>query len=320
MEPGRADTRLASASSHGGEELSLEEAGVRMIEELRPSLRAQGKADEYLAVLRNHVFPTLGEKGLGEIRRRNALDVLFPIWHVIPVQVRVARKLIHRIYLWAMAYEYVESSPAGEALDGALPKRRGAVKHHASMPYGELPSAMPVLAGSGGYGLSLKACLSWAILTGSRSVEARSARWEDIDYEARLWTIPGHMMKMGREHRVPLSESAMNILDVMGGRDGSGLVFKSVRGDALAISGSSLWRIVHRRFPGYTVHGFRSTFREWTMETGVSWDVAEACLAHAVGNRVAQAYARSDILGTRWDVMRDWAEFTGFKVNMLGKG
>ena len=291
-----------------------------MIEQLRPSLRGGRKADEYLAVLRRYVFPTLGRRPLEEIRRRDVLDVLVPIWHVIPVQARVARKLIHRIYLWAMAYEYVESSPAGEALDAVLPKRGTLVKHHASMPYGEVRSAMPVLAARGEYGLSLRACLSWLILTGSRSVEGRSARWQDIDYEGRLWTIPGHMMKMGREHRVPLSEAAMGILDVMGGHDGSGLVFKSVRGDALAISGSSLWRIVHRRFPGYTVHGFRSTFREWTMETGVSWDVAEACLAHAVGNRVAQAYARSDIIGTRREVMQEWADVTGFNINMLRRG
>ncbi|MCY4157044.1 MAG: site-specific integrase [Gammaproteobacteria bacterium] len=147
------------------------------------------------------------------------------------------------------------------------------------------------------------------ILTAARSGEARGARWVDMDFDTNLWTIPGERMKAGRTHRVPLSAAALAVLDQARAlSDGEGLVFPG-RNPGKPLSDMALTMVLRRAglAERTTVHGFRSAFRGWCAESGVAWEVAEAALAHVVGNATEQAYYRTDLLEARKPIMERWA-------------
>jgi integrase len=148
-----------------------------------------------------------------------------------------------------------------------------------------------------------------SILTAARSGEVRGAGWEEIDRSTATWTIPAERMKMRREHRVPLSGGALAVLNEAEAlRDASGLVFPSVRG--IQLSDMTLSKLVRELGIKSTVHGFRSSFRTWAQEqTTVPGEIAEAALAHVKADKVEAAYARSDLLEKRRNLMESWAEF-----------
>jgi integrase len=149
--------------------------------------------------------------------------------------------------------------------------------------------------------------LMFTILTAARSGEVIGATWQEIDLDAKVWTIPAARMKAGREHRIPLSEPALAILTAMAaGR--SGYLFPGDRGPKLAEA--SMWTILRDMGVGRTVHGLRSSFRDWASEeTNFPREIAEAALAHAVGGAVEIAYRRGDALSKRRELMAEWAEF-----------
>ena len=161
-------------------------------------------------------------------------------------------------------------------------------------------------------GVATKACFEFLVLTAARSGEARGATWGEIDLDAGLWTIPAERMKGGVDHRVPLSEAAIAALEEAAPLgDESGLVFPSPVGGR-QLSDMTLTKIL--RTVGLaeraTVHGFRSSFRDWAAEcTSASYAAMELCLAHHVGNAVERAYARSDLLEQRRALMDQWAEY-----------
>jgi integrase len=172
------------------------------------------------------------------------------------------------------------------------------VVHHAALPYADLPEFLAELRQRGG--LAARA-LEFLILTASRSGELLGARWEEIDLEGRLWTIPGSRMKAGREHRVPLSDAALAVLTALPNAH-EGLIF---RVGALAMS-----RVLGLMRAGITVHGFRSTFADWAAEqTGFPHELVELALAHTVGSAVVRAYRRSDLFEKRRELAEVWARF-----------
>lgn len=147
-------------------------------------------------------------------------------------------------------------------------------------------------------------CLRFVALTAVRTSEARLARWSEFDLEAGLWTIPGERMKAGREHQVPLSAAALDVLKAARKLSKGERVFPGNKGgDMNATALLANWR--RSKFGG-TVHGLRSTFRDWCAETGVSRELAERCLAHAVGNATEAAYYRTTQLQERREVMDRW--------------
>ena len=161
--------------------------------------------------------------------------------------------------------------------------------------------------------LSAKLCFSFLVLTAARSGEARAATWDEIDVQERLWRISSERMKAGAEHRVPLSEQALDVLtQATELRDDSGLIFPSPLKLGSPMSDMTLTKIL--RSTGLaeraTVHGFRSSFKNWTLEqTDTPWAVSEAALAHTLGNSTEQAYARSDLFARRRALMQDWADY-----------
>ena len=161
--------------------------------------------------------------------------------------------------------------------------------------------------------MTAKLCCRFLVLTAARSGEARGATWDEIDVEGRVWRIPAERMKAGEEHRVPLSEQALEVLDRASAlRDDSGLVFPSPQKRKTTMSDMTLTKVL--RSVGLaeraTVHGFRSSFKNWTLErTDAPWAVSEAALAHTLGNSTEQAYARSDLFERRRALMQRWADY-----------
>jgi integrase len=183
------------------------------------------------------------------------------------------------------------------------------VEHHAALPWRETGAFMQRLRQNSR--ISAR-CLEFLILTACRSGEVRGARWNEIDLDHAVWTIPAQRMKAGREHRVPLSEPAMALLRAMAQLGAKGFVFPGLR-TASALSDEALTRAVHvAGGNGATVHGFRSTFRDWCAEaTNYPRELAEAALAHTVKDKVEAAYQRGDLLEKRRRLMAEWASFSG---------
>ena len=190
-----------------------------------------------------------------------------------------------------------------------------------ALPYRDVAAALATIEASGS-SLSAKACLTFTILTAARSGEARGAIWDEIDEDAATWTIPGSRMKGGREHRVPLSAAALGVLERMRPlRDDSGLVFPSPTRRGKPLSDMTLTKILRNTglSARSTVHGYRSSFRDWSADSGKPREIAEAALAHAVGG-VEGSYFRSDLFDRRRRLMADWAGYLsgdGAKVVQL---
>ena len=195
--------------------------------------------------------------------------------------------------------------------------------HFRALPYREVPEALEIVETSKG-SLPSKLCLRFLVLTAARSGEARNAVWDETDLESRTWTIPAEKMKAHAEHRVPLSDAAVEVLErARALDDGSGLVFPSPVREGHPMSDMTLTVLLRKNdlAEKTTVHGFRSAFRDWAAEnTNAPHAVMELALAHAVGSSVEQAYARSDLLTKRRALMARWADFltsTSAKVVQL---
>ncbi len=154
--------------------------------------------------------------------------------------------------------------------------------------------------------------MEFLILTACRTSEVLGATWDEIDLDSATWTIPAHRMKMRSEHRVPLSTGALEVLEQARKRTGGkGLVFPSDRKLGRALSHPALLKLLKRAGYGHvTSHGFRSSFRNWTVEqTDAPWAVCETALAHKLGGDEVVAYARSDLFERRMDLMQDWSDY-----------
>ena len=211
---------------------------------------------------------------------------------------------------WCWAHGYVEQNAAGKEIEGALPAMPAVKEHFRALPYHEVAAAFETVNGSKASKVA-KLCLRFLILTAARSGEARGATWVEVDSEAREWRIPGERIKGGAGHRVPLSDAALTALErARALDDGSGLVFPSPLRSGRPLSNMTLTKILRNQglAARATVHGFRSTFRDWCAETGRPREIAEAALAHTVRG-VEGAYFRSDLLARRRVLMDQWAAF-----------
>ena len=190
-------------------------------------------------------------------------------------------------------------------LANLLPKRHKLTRgHHAAMPFAEVPKFLAALRTVDG--VSARA-LEFTILTAARSGEVLGARWPEIDLEAKVWTVPAARMKAAREHRVPLSPRAVAIIAAMAETRVSDYVFPGARRDR-PLSVMAMAMLLRQHAPGVTVHGFRSAFRDWCGErTHFPRELAEAALAHVVGDATERAYRRGDALDKRRELMDAWA-------------
>ena len=235
--------------------------------------------------------------------------MLEPIWKATPESASRIRGRIEAVLDWAKVREYRDGeNPARWRghLDKILPKRgKFSRSHHDAVPYVDMPEFMAEIRRKAG--VSARA-LEFTILTAARTGEAIGARWSEIDFDAKLWTLPAGRVKAGAEHRVPLSDRAFEVLSTLR-RDGD-FVFLS-KHTGKPISNMAMLEIVRiLRGKGATVHGFRSSFRDWAAEqTSYPHEMCEIALAHAVGNKVEAAYRRGDMMEKRRRLMSDWAVY-----------
>ena len=307
-----ADKRKASVPT-------FREAAGRTFEASRRRWRSEKTAANWMQQLERHAFPVLADLPVDQIGREQVLRVLSPIWGR---KLDISRKLrgrIRAVLAWCQAHGYVEANVAGEAIDGALAPMPAIEAHYRALAFGEVGKALETIEASRA-SLAARACFRFVVLTACRSGEARAATWNEIDTEAREWRIPASRMKSGTEHRVPLSDAALAALELVRPlRDQSDLVFPSPLRLGKPLSNMTLTKLL--RDCGLadraTVHGFRSSFRDWCAETGKPREVAEAALAHVVGG-VEGAYFRSDLFERRRGLMDRWAAFvTGASANVV---
>ena len=291
---------------------TFKEAAYTVLEMNRPRWKSAKHAANWIQMLERHAMPTLGTMPVDRIDRTHVLDVLVPIWTTKQETARRVRQRLKAIFRWAMAHSYIDRNPAGEAIDGALPAMPLVREHFRALPYEEVGKALATVEASTA-SLSSRLCLRYLVLTAARSGEARGATWDEIDMEGREWRIPGSRMKGGREHRIPLSDTALNVLRLARAvHDDSDLVFPSALKPGKPLSDMTLTKIL--RSVGLadraTVHGFRTSFKTWAMEQAdTPWAVGEAALAHTLGNTTEQAYARSDLFEQRRALMQQWADY-----------
>ncbi len=291
---------------------TFSEAAYTVHEANKPRWRNGSHTRAWIQTLERHAFPEIGDRPIDAITRSDVLAVLTPIWSTLPETARRVRQRMRTIFRWAMASDLIEVNPAGEAIDGALPSMPKVKAHLRALPYQEVGTALETVDASQTSPAS-KYCLRFLVLTAARSGEARGATWDEIDMECATWTIPGSRMKAGLEHRVPLSDHAVETLMLARElEDGSGLCFPSPLRPGRILSDVTLTKVL--RVNGFadraTVHGFRTSFRTWTMEqTNAPWSVGESALAHQLGGSVEQAYARSDLFDRRRELMQQWADY-----------
>ena len=290
---------------------TFREAAKRMMTANAGRWRNGRTATDMVSQLERYVYPAIGNKGVDEIDRAAVLRVLVPVCTEKPETGRRVRRAVRAVLAWAMANGFTETNSAGEAIDAALPKRAASVReHHKALPYREVGAALRAVEASSA-AEAVKACITFAVLTGVRSGEARGACWSEIDTAAATWTIPGKRMKGGREHRVPLSREALAVLEHAAGLcDGSDYVFPSPARPGAPLSDTVLVRALQRAGVEAVPHGFRSSFRDWASEqTDAPHAVCEMALAHSVGSAVERSYARSDLFDRRRGLMDQWAAF-----------
>jgi len=270
-----------------------------------------------------YASPVLGSLRVEQIELAHVLQVLQPIWHEKTETANRVRGRIERV----LDFATVSGFRSGEnparwkgRLDAVLPSpgKLKRVQHHRAIPWKDLPGFMVELRKR--EGLAARA-LEFAILTGTRSGEVRGATWGEIDLKEQLWTIPAKRMKGGREHVVPLSKPAVDLLKALPRFEDVEHVFPSTKGGAL--SDMALSALMRRMSVNATPHGFRSTFRDWVSETtAYPHEVAEMALAHVIPSPVERAYRRGALLTKRTRLMAEWAKFctnppTGGKVVMM---
>jgi len=286
-------------------------------EALCESLRAGWKGvnggkhgDDWIASLRTYAYPHFGDKPVAEVVTDDVLAALNPIWRTKTETASRVRQRIEAVLSAAKArgLRSGENPAAWRGhLDAVLPtiSKRKRVAHHAAMAWQDLPAFMAELRRRS----SMSAwALRFTILTACRTGEVIGALWSEIDPQAAIWTIPAVRMKAHREHRVPLSMQTLALLRDLPRMDGNDAVFWGARKPT--ISNMAMLELLRGMRPGLTVHGFRSSFRDWAAEaTSYPAEVVEMALAHTIQNQVEAAYRRGDLLDKRRGLMQAWAEY-----------
>ena len=279
------------------------------------------------------MFPRCGERPVSEIATADVLEILAPIWHEKPETARRVLQRVSTVMQWAVAMEFRTDNPC-DRIRATLGRQRDVVQHMRALSHRDVSSALETVRASRAT-TAAKLAFEFLLLTAARSSEVRMAQWTEVDRHAQVWTIPVARMKAHREHEVPLSHGALDVLDAARAlRDDSGLLFPSPRGKPLSdMTLSKLikeqgikavphgFRSVHGCFwhqhagcQGIKAvpHGFRSSFRDWAAEeTDHPREVVEAALAHQVKDKVEAAYARSTLCERRRLLMNDWSSYLG---------
>ena len=272
------------------------------------SWRNDKHRQQWRNTLASYVYPVIGEMPVAEVSTPHVLSILEPIWASKPETASRIRGRIETVLDAAKAREYREGeNPARWRghIKQILPARtRLSRGHHKALPY----EAVPAFIGAIRAREALAAlALEFVILTATRTSEVLGAKWGEVDLDKAIWTIPADRMKAGQEHRVPLSPGAVAILSEVKGL-GNEWLFPAAKGGKLSTMAMTM--LLRRMQVDVTVHGFRSSFRDWASEcTGFTYEVCEMALAHTISNKTDAAYRRRDLFDKRRRLMDDWATY-----------
>ena len=288
--------------------VTFKECAGRYIAAHEPAWRNPVHRKQWPATLATYVYPVFGSLPVSAVDTALVTKALEAIWTAKPETAARVRGRIEAVLDWAKARGYRDGdNPARWRghLDKLLPNQRKVrrAKHHAALPYAELPDFLTALRKRDGVGAR---ALEFAILTAGRTGEVLGARWDEI--RGDVWTVPAGRMKGGKDHRVPLSKRVLEILAPLP-RDGE-FIFPG-RGGGKPLSNMALLVTLRRIGRGdLTAHGFRATFRDWVSErTNYPREVAEMALAHTIGDKVEAAYRRGDLFDKRRKLMAEWARY-----------
>lgn len=293
--------KRAEAIAEAQRTLTFKEAAEGYIAAHRASWRSIIHANQWAATLKTYAFPVIGSLPVAAIDLPLILKIIEPHWRDKYVTMSRLRGRIAAVLDWAAVRGYRQGdNPAAwkGRLEHLLPSPSASPRHHAAIAWRDVPQLMTDLRSIEGQAAR---ALEFVILTATRSSEVTGARWSEIDLAAKTWTIPGNRMKRGREHKVPLSERAVAILETL--PRGDEVVFSRFGKDQMR-------RALQSLRPGATTHGMRSAFRDWTAErTNYPREIAEACLAHAIPNAVEATYLRGSFWEKRVRLMDEWGRF-----------
>ncbi len=303
--------------------LTFEEAARKVHALHLPTWRNAKHGAQFISTLETYTFPRIGALRVADVTTADVLAVLSPIWTAKPETAARVRQRIGTVMKWAVAQGWRQDNPA-QSIAQALPKRDQSLKEHRkALTYAEVADCIKAVQASGA-GLSTKLAFEFLVLTATRSGEARGALWSEIDLgtpansaNSAIWTIPASRMKAKREHRIPLTRRAVEILrEAKALGDGTGLVFPGTKAGK-ALSDMTLSKLVKELDFAADIHGFRTSFRTWTQERSTfPREVAEAALAHTIKDKAEAAYARSDMFDKRRKMMDAWA---GYLAGEAGK-
>ena len=284
-------------------------AAEAVLAQMRPGWRNPKHGKDWLSSMERFAFPRLGKLPVSEVTSADVVEALRAVWHARPATARRVRQRISTVMEWAVALNYRDDNPCNR-IGPVLGPQQDLVRHMRALPHQDVAAVVETVRASSAAPV-VKLAFEFLVLTAARSGEVRGAEWAEIDTDDHVWTVPATRTKAKREHRVPLTRRAEQVLDAARAlSNGSPLVFPSGRGKRLndmALSGL----LKTLEIPAVP-HGFRSTFRDWAAEeTNHPREVVEAALAHVVQNKVEAAYARSDLFERRRRLMDDWSAYLG---------
>jgi integrase len=287
---------------------TFEEVAQQVHIDRMPTWKNAKHGAQWINTLRDYAFPKIGRMPVDSIDQPEVMMCLSPIW---TAKHETARRLSQRIKIVldvAKSRGFRSGENPVTAIKDAqvLPKVKAKPKHHMAMRWQDVPDFYAILKTKNA--MSAKA-LMFTCLTGSRTGEVLGLRWAELDFEQRLWICPAERMKTGEEHRVPLTVETLAIIEPLMVNQ-SEFVFEGQKRHHPLSNMSMLMLLRRMKVEGVTVHGFRSTFRDWAAEeANAPREVAEKSLAHSVGSEVERAYARSDLLEKRWTLMQMWSQY-----------
>jgi integrase len=309
-------TKRHHAALEAAKEITFAECAKRYIAAHQTGWKSPKSLDAWQGTLRDYANPVFGNLPVQAVDTALVVKAIEPIWAEKSETATRVRGRIESILDYATAREWRQGeNPARWRghLDKLLPKKAKvrAVEHHPALPFAETPGFMESLRQENA---SAAGALEFAILTAARTGEVTGARWNEIDRNAKLWTIPGARMKGAREHRVPLSDAALAILDRLAEDRQGEFIFAGGRAGCPLSNMAMLVLLRRMKRDDLTVHGLRSTFRDWAAErTSFQNEVIEMALAHAIGDKVEAAYRRGDLFDKRRRLMDAWAAYCDTK-------
>lgn len=310
---------LRSVARNGGDPLTarpraqkgsnFRAVSKRVFEEHKPTWRNDKHRYQWLRTVEVWAYPVVGDQPISTIGRPDILRILEPVWLKKPETARRLRQRLKFIFDWAKAHNLCSGDNHVEGVEKVLPRQTDEVEHMRALGIDEMPAFVAKLRAREADAIT-KLAFEFLILTAARTGEVINAYWEEVDLQAKTWTVPKERMKAGVEHVVPLVGRTMEIVKELRRLTGENLLMFPARSGDKPISNMAFLMLLRRMKLDITAHGFRSTFRDWASErTNFPSEVVEMALAHTIVNKVEAAYRRGNLLDKRRELMAAWSDF-----------